>query len=80
MLWRKINLDLLLKSGLAYRLFILCAQTLFLWVTTGEFKLAFGASVVWNGINLLLYYAYHYMFHRMFKMGKMNNSAVEDYV
>ena len=80
MLWRKINLDLLLKSGLVYRLFILCAQTLFLWATTKEFKLAFGASAVWNGINLLLYYAYHYMFHRMFQMGKMNNSAIEDYV
>jgi hypothetical protein len=70
MLWRKINLELLLKSGLVYRFFITCAQTLFLWGTTGKFELALGASIVWNGINLLLYYLYHYMFYRMFKMGK----------
>ncbi len=70
MLWRKIKLDLLFKSGLAYRLLILFVQTLFLWVTTGKLKPAFGASVVWNGVNLLFYYLYHYMFYRMFKMGK----------
>lgn len=76
MLWRKINFELLLKSGLVYRLLILCAQTLFLWITTGEFRLAFGASIVWNGINLLLYYAYHYFFYRMYDLGKVENSAV----
>jgi hypothetical protein len=69
MLWRKINLELFLKSGLVYRLFILCTQTLFLWAMTRELKPAFGSSVAWNGINLLLYYTYHYMFYRMFKMG-----------
>jgi hypothetical protein len=69
MLWRKINLDLFLKSGLVYRLFILFAQTLFFWATTRKLKLAFGESVIWNGINLLLYYFYHYCFYRMYKMG-----------
>jgi hypothetical protein len=70
MLWRKIKLDLLLKSGLVYRLLILLVQTIFLWATTGKLKVAFGASVIWNGINLLFYYLYHYLFYRMFKMGK----------
>lgn len=70
MLWRKINLELLLKSGLVYRLLILLIQTLFLWATTGQLKLAFGASAVWNGINLLFYYLYHYLFYRMFEIGK----------
>jgi len=70
MLWRKINLELLLKSGLVYRFFIFCAQTSFLWVMTGEFKLALGSSAIWNGVNLLLYYVYHYVFYKMFKMGK----------
>lgn len=68
MLWRKINLELFVKSGLVYRLLILCAQTLFFWATTGKLKVAFGASVIWNGINLLLYYLYHYLFYRMFKI------------
>ncbi len=76
MLWRKINLELLLKSGVVYRLFVLIAQTLFLWAVTGELKPALGASVIWNGVNLLLYYAYHYVFYRMFEMGKTNNCAV----
>jgi hypothetical protein len=70
MLWRKINLELLLKSGLVYRFFIFCAQTSFLWVITGELKPALGSSAAWNGINLLLYYVYHYGFYKMFKMGK----------
>jgi hypothetical protein len=70
MLWRKINLELLLESGLVYRIFILCAQTLFLWAITRELKPAIGSSLAWNGVNLLLYYAYHYVFYRMFKMGK----------
>ena len=69
MLWRKIDLELLFKSGLAYRLLILIAQTLFFWVMTGQLKPAFGNSVIWNGLNLLLYYLYHYMFYRMYKMG-----------
>jgi hypothetical protein len=70
MLWRKIDLELLLKSGLVYRLLILFVQTLFLWATTGQLKLAFGASAAWNGINLLFYYVYHYLFFRMFKIEK----------
>jgi len=69
MLWRKINLELLFKSGLAYRVLIICVQTLFLWVTTGQLKVAFSGTIVWNGINLLFYYLYHYVFYRMFKMG-----------
>lgn len=69
MLWRKINIELLFKSGLAYRILILIAQTLFFWCMTGQLKVAFGDSVIWNGINLMLYYLYHYMFYRMFKMG-----------
>jgi len=70
MLWRKIDLELLLKSGLVYRILIICVQTNFLWITTGKLEVAFGASIIWNGINLLFYYMYHYMFYKMFKMGK----------
>ena len=69
MLWRKINLELLFKSGLLYRLFIFVAQTIFFWAMTRQLKPAFGNSVLWNGINLLLYYLYHYCFYRMYKMG-----------
>ena len=69
MLWRKINLELLFKSGLVYRLLILFAQTLFFGAMTGTLKVAFGDSVIWNGINLLLYYLYHYLFYKMYKMG-----------
>ena len=69
MLWRKINLELLFKSGLLYRLFILVVQTLFFWAMTRQLKPAFGNSVLWNGVNLLLYYLYHYFFYRMYKLG-----------
>jgi hypothetical protein len=69
MLWRKINLELLFKSGLLYRLFIFVAQTIFFWAMTRQLKPAFGNSVLWNGINLLLYYLYHYFFYRMYAIG-----------
>lgn len=70
MLWRKINFELLIKSGLVYRVLIIFAQTLFLWATTRQLKVAISGSIVWNGVNLLIYYLYHYIFYRMYKLGE----------
>lgn len=69
-MWRQIKTNRLIKSGLVYRLFIICCQTIFFWIITGNFKLAIGTSVAWNCINMCLYYLYHYTFLRMFKIGK----------
>ena len=67
---RKIKLGLLFAEGIVYRMCIICCQTLFFWCVTGEFKLALGTSVAWNGINMCLYYLYHYSFLRLFSFGK----------
>ncbi|KKL23541.1 hypothetical protein LCGC14_2424330 [marine sediment metagenome] len=67
---RKINLKLLIIEGAIYRVMLVVTQTLFFWIITKEFKLALGTSLIWNGINLGLYYVYHYLFLSFFKMGK----------
>jgi len=67
---RKIRVGLLLKSGVAYRVFIIGVQTCFFWIATGEFKLAISISIVWNIINMGCYYLYHYWFARLFKLGR----------
>ncbi len=70
---RKIKLRLLLGSGLIYRLWIICVQTLFFWACTGQFTLALSTSVVWNCINMCCYYLYHYWFARLFNLGRKEN-------
>ncbi len=70
MKFRKIHTHLLLESGIVYRLFIICVQTGFFWIATGELKLAISVSVAWNIINMGCYYLYHYWFARLFQLGK----------
>ena len=67
---RKIKVGLLGVSGIVYRIHVIFIQSVFLWLLTGSWKWSIGASVVWNIINTLLYYNYHYWFARFFKIGK----------
>ena len=67
---RKINVGLLIESAIAYRIFITTSETLFLRVLTGSWKLAVAGSIIWNVINVLLYFVYHYSFARLFKLGE----------
>jgi len=68
--FRKIKLKLLFAEGIVYRGFIICVQTIFFWILTGSFRWAIGTSLAWNCVNMCCYYLYHYVFLRMFKMGK----------
>ncbi len=75
MRFRKISIKRLWWSGLVYRVFIICCNALFF--ATGlkpalEKYGVFGASLCWNSINICLYYLYHYLFLRLFKMGVEN--------
>jgi len=36
----------------------------------GALKYALGVSLLWNIINTALYFLYHYIFARIFKLGK----------
>jgi len=67
---RKIKIGLLGISGIVYRIHIIIIQSIFFWVLTREWKWAIGTSIVWNIINTILYYNYHYWFSRFFKLGK----------
>ena len=68
--FRKLKLRVLFVGGLGYRVFIICCQSVFFWILTGQFKLAVSVSIGWNLINMCLYYLYHYVFLSMFKVGR----------
>ena len=67
---RSINIKLLGISGLFYRIHVILIQSLFFWLLTGRWQWAIGTSLVWNIINTLLYYNWHYWFARLFIIGK----------
>lgn len=76
-MWRKIKTKRLIKSGLAYRVIVICVNALFfkLGVRSAlEHFGAIGASLIWNGINMCLYWAYHYIFARAFRLGDARKS------
>jgi len=71
--WRKIKVSLLLKSGLIYRVFVICCNALFFWLGVKPAMEKYGpigASLIWNSINMCLYYLYHYIFLRLFKFSR----------
>lgn len=73
---RKINLKRLLFSGIIYRVFVIFCNALFFWIGIEYLLLEYGAflsAVIWNLINMTLYYLYHYWFLRFFKMGINEN-------
>lgn len=68
--WRKIRFEVLLSQGLVYRCFIILCNTLFFWIITGTFKVAISYSLVWNCINMGLYYLFHTIWAKRFRLGK----------
>ena len=67
---RKIKLKVLILQGAVYRVILIVSQTLFTWIIIGEFSLALGLSLAWNFVNILIYYLYHYICARLFKLGE----------
>ena len=70
---RKIKISLLIVSGIVYRLHIIVAESILLYLVTGKLEIAIKASVLLNFVSLLLYYNYHYWFAKYFRLGKNGN-------
>jgi hypothetical protein len=74
---RRINVRLLMKSTVLYRLFVVAEQYIIFWLfgqifgieaLTHEVSLLF--SIGWNIINMITYYVWHYELFTHFKIGK----------
>ena len=70
LMWRQINTKLLICNTIIYRTTLLVLQTFFFWILTKDIKFAFASSLVWNIINTIYYFGYHYIFLRKFKIGR----------
>jgi len=66
---RKIKLRVLVLQGIVYRVFIIACNIVFFLVITGKFNFAIKISLLWSIVNLTIYYIYHYVFLKLFKMG-----------
>lgn len=71
--FRPIKNFLLIRSGLIYRVIVICVNALFFKLGVRQALANFGAigaSLIWNGINMCLYYLYHFTFAKLFRLGK----------
>ena len=68
--WRKIRVELLLVQTVLYRLFVLFCNAAFFYMILGDMAKAISFSVVWNLINMGLYFLFHFTWGKMFKLGK----------
>lgn len=78
--FRKIRLRILFGQGFSYRLFIVCCNTAFFLILFGSIEGAFKLSITWNVINVCLYFIFHYIWARVFKLGKNNGGGIEWHV
>ena len=70
---RKIKIKLLAVQGIIYRIIVILINALFFAIGAKEAMKrygALGASLIWNSINMTLYYLYHYIFLKLFKFGE----------
>ena len=67
---RRIKIGLLGVSGVVYRIHVIIIQSVFFYALTGQWKWAISTSIIWNILNTLLYYNYHFWFAKMFVLGK----------
>lgn len=72
---RKVNIKLLAIDTVLYRIFVIMEQAVVYWIIgyiTGlwGWKLSLGCSVIWNIINMVTYFGWHYYLFHWFKMGK----------
>lgn len=80
MKFRKIRVDRLALSGAAYRMVVIAANVPFNYfcvrrIIDDRVAGALVASLVWHlGVNMPLYYVYHYLFARLVKLGRENGN------
>jgi hypothetical protein len=70
MKWRRIRIKILLSQGILYRCFIIACNFLFFFIIMKDTGKALKFSISWNIINMILYYTFHYVWARIFKLGK----------
>jgi len=68
--WRKIRVNILLIQGIVYRCFIIMCNFLFFFIIMDDPVKALKFSLGWNMINIMLYYGFHYIWLKVFKLGK----------
>ena len=69
---RKIRSKVLAYQGIVYRIFIILCNAVFFKIGAKQAMQNFGAigaSLIWNSINMTLYFLYHYWWARLFKLG-----------
>jgi hypothetical protein len=71
---RKVRLDLLIWKAIAYRIFVLCTQMIFMWILTHDLTFSVGVSIAWNILNTAEYFGFDYIFARLYKVGKNDNN------
>jgi len=70
---RKIKIKILGLQGIIYRIFIIICNALFFAIGAKQAMEkygALGASLIWNSINMSLYFLYHYFWAKVFKLGE----------
>ena len=76
---RKINKKTFSWQGIFYRIFVICVNTLFFKFGAKEAMSnfgAFGASLIWNTINMGLYFFYHAIFIKLFSLEVQTQGCV----
>lgn len=67
---RKINIKRLISCGVIYRIIVILFNTLFFASLSLDDINPFLAAILWNSINMSMYFIYHSIFLKLFKMGK----------
>lgn len=76
---RKINKKTFSWQGITYRIFVILVNALFFKVGAKQAMQNFGAigaSLIWNTINMVLYFLYHGCFLKLFSLDVQTKGAV----
>jgi len=76
---KKINKKTFSWQGIAYRIFVIGVNAIFFKVGAKQAMQqygAIGASLIWNSINMILYFLYHGVFLRLFSLRIETNGTV----
>jgi len=76
---RKINKRTFSWQGITYRIFVICINALFFKIGAKQAMQnygALGASLIWNSINMALYFFYHGIFLNLFSLEVKTKGAV----
>ena len=76
---RKINKKTFSWQGITYRIFVICINALFFKIGAKQAMIKFGAlgaSLIWNSINMALYFFYHGIFLKLFSLEMQTKGSI----